>query len=107
MRMIEKANPQVYQTLWGPSELRITGSLKDWNVSSRLSEIRVPTLIISGRYDLFTPAQQKILGDGIPGSEWIIFEESAHLPHLEETERFLEVLEGFLGRVEHQLMRGT
>jgi pimeloyl-ACP methyl ester carboxylesterase len=63
MRMIEKANPQVYQTLWGPSELRITGSLKDWNVSSRLSEIRVPTLIISGRYDLFTPVAHRSASD--------------------------------------------
>ena len=107
MRMIEKGNEQIYRLLSGPNELHITGPLKDWNVNSRLSEIRVPTLIISGRYDEFTAAEQEILRDGIPGSEWVIFEESAHVPHLEETERFLEVLEGFLGRVEHQLTRET
>jgi len=39
---------------------------------------------------------------GIPGSEWVIFENSGHFPHLEETERYLQVLGQFLNRVEAQ-----
>jgi hypothetical protein len=30
----------------------------------------------------------------------VIFEESAHFPHIEEAERYLEVLGGFLSDVE-------
>ncbi len=41
---------------------------------------------------------------GISESEWVIFENSSHMPHLEETERFLEVLSGFLDRVEQKKM---
>ena len=33
--------------------------------------------------------------------EWVIFENSSHMPHLEETEKFLQVLDEFLNRVEH------
>lgn len=33
-------------------------------------------------------------------AEWTVLEQSAHLPHLEEPERFREVVEGFLDRVE-------
>jgi pimeloyl-ACP methyl ester carboxylesterase len=37
---------------------------------------------------------------GIAGSEWVIFENSSHMPHFEETERYLKVLTKFLDRVE-------
>jgi proline-specific peptidase len=107
LEALEQINYQVYQTMWGVDELHITGNLKDWDVSPRLGEVRVPTLLLSGRYDLFTPAEQEVLRDGIPGSEWVLFEESSHLPHAEEPERFPEVLEGFLSRVERQLTPGA
>jgi pimeloyl-ACP methyl ester carboxylesterase len=37
---------------------------------------------------------------GIPGSEWIIFEQSSHLPHAEERELFMERVGAFLATVE-------
>jgi pimeloyl-ACP methyl ester carboxylesterase len=40
------------------------------------------------------------LYQGIASSEWVVFEHSAHVPHLEEPQRYLEVLDGFLERVE-------
>jgi pimeloyl-ACP methyl ester carboxylesterase len=40
------------------------------------------------------------LARGIRGAEWVLFEESAHMPYLEEPERYLEVVGGFLERVE-------
>ena len=93
-------NQQVYETMWGPSEFFATGVLEDWNVESRLGEIDVPTLILSGRYDEATPAQQQRLHEGIPGSRWTIFEHSAHLTFLTEPERYREVLTSFLDGVE-------
>jgi L-proline amide hydrolase len=35
----------------------------------------------------------------IPGSEWVLFEESSHMPHVEEPERCLAAVEAFLERV--------
>ena len=107
LEAFERINPQVYQTMWGAGELHITGNLKDWDITSRLGEIGVPTLLLSGRYDECTPAEQEVLREGIPGSEWVLFEQSAHLPHAEETERFLEVLEDFLSRVEREATPGA
>jgi pimeloyl-ACP methyl ester carboxylesterase len=93
-------NQQVYETMWGPSEFFATGVLADWNVESRLGEIDVPTLILSGRYDEATPAQQRRLLEGISGSRWTILEHSAHMGFLEERERYLEVLTSFLDDVD-------
>jgi pimeloyl-ACP methyl ester carboxylesterase len=66
----------------------------------RLGEIRLPTLVIGGRFDEATPAITETVHRGIPGSEWVIFENSSHFPHVEETERYLQVLGRFLNRVE-------
>jgi len=98
-----RQNPEVYLTMWGPSEFHITGSLKDWSVVDRLGEIRVPTLLLSGRYDEATPDIVKTIHHGIHGSEWVIFENSSHMPHLEESQRYVQVLADFLKRVEAQV----
>jgi pimeloyl-ACP methyl ester carboxylesterase len=93
-------NQQVYETMWGPSEFFATGVLADWDVDARLGEIDVPTLILSGRYDEATPAQQTRLRDGIRRSEWTVLEHSAHLTFIEEPERYGQLLTAFLEKVE-------
>jgi L-proline amide hydrolase len=94
---------EVYSTMWGPNEFTCTGTLKPWDVRERLGEIRVPTLLVSGRYDEATPAMQETLRNGIVGAEQHIFENSSHLPHAEEPEAFRAVVGDFLTRVERDL----
>jgi len=95
-----KFGTQVYETMWGPNEFTVTGTLKGWDVIGLLGEIEVPTLITSGRYDECTPKLVGPLQEGIEGSEWVAFEESAHMAYLEEPERYLQIVGGFLDRVE-------
>jgi proline-specific peptidase len=93
-------HPQVYHAMNGPSEFHIVGTLKDWDIVGRLGEIRIPTLVTSGRHDECTPLIAGTVHRGIPGSEWIVFEESAHMAHVEEPDRYMAVLGDFLGRHE-------
>lgn len=93
-------DPTVYGTMNGPSEFTVIGTIRDWQVTGRLGEIRVPTLIVSGRHDETTPRLQQTLRDGIAGSEWVCFEDSSHLPHVEEPGAWLETVGGFLRRVD-------
>lgn len=92
--------PLVYLTMVGPSEFHVTGSLKDWDVTGRLGEIKAPTLVLGGRHDEATPAITATLQQGIPGARRVIFENSAHMPHLEEPEFYLRVLRDFLAECE-------
>ena len=96
-------SPEVYNYMQGPNEFVITGTFKDWDITGRLGEIDVPTLVTSGRHDECTPMQAEIVHRGIPGSEWVVFEESSHMQFAEEPERYLEVLDDFLTRVEAAL----
>ena len=91
---------RVYASMWGPSEFTCTGSLGTWDVTARLSEIDVPTLILSGRYDEATPAVVQPLHDGIAGSEWVVLENSSHSSHVEEKELTHRLVGEFLARVE-------
>jgi len=97
------SHPVSYETMQGPNECTITGNLKDWDRTDRLGEITVPTLITVGRYDELTPTCAETLHRGIPHAEMRLFEQSAHMAHLEETERYLQVVREFLGRVERTL----
>jgi L-proline amide hydrolase len=101
-RSLEKLmqNPEVYNTMWGPSEFHPTGTLKTWDITGRLGDIRVPTLILSGGYDESTPLINETLQRGIPGSRWVLFEQCAHNSHVEETARYLQVVEEFLAENE-------
>lgn len=93
-------DPEVYHTMNGPSEFHVTGRLRDWDITARLGEIRVPTLVISGRHDEATPAIAQTVHRGIPGAKWVLFEDSSHSVHLEEPERFLQVVGEFFDQVE-------
>ena len=94
---------QVYYTMNGPSEFHVIGVIKDWDRTNRLSEIRVPTLITSGRFDESTPRINEVLHKGIAGSEWVLFEHSSHMAHVEERERYMQTIRSFIERVEAQL----
>jgi proline-specific peptidase len=99
-RGVEKKGKQVYETMLGPNETDVIGRLKNWDITSRLGSIRIPSLLTSGRYDEFTPTQAAVVRDGIPDCTWVLFEKSSHMPHAEETEHYLEVLNDFLTRIE-------
>jgi proline-specific peptidase len=97
---IRATNLEVYNTMWGPSEAHPTGVLAGWDVTARLAEIRVPTLVLCGRHDEATPLQAETIAERLSDAELVVFEESAHMAPIEETERYLATVRKFLARVE-------
>ena len=90
-----------YLTMWGPSEFGpVTGNLDGWDITARLGEIRVPTLLTVGRHDEMWPSHMADMQAGIPGSELVVFEESSHMAFVEEREGYIATVRDFLHRVE-------
>ncbi len=89
-------DPTVYHTMNGPSEFHVVGTMKTWSVIDRLSAITAPTLLVNGRHDEATPACVQPFADHIPDVRWEVFEDSSHLPHVEEEKRYLQVVGDFL-----------
>ncbi|KZV91438.1 proline-specific peptidase [Exidia glandulosa HHB12029] len=95
MEDLEKDNT-VYFTMNGPNEFRVIGPIKDWTIIDRAHLIDVPTLLTNGQYD---EAQNSVIlpfFERIPNVTWIKFPNSSHTAQLEEPERFLQVIGGFL-----------
>lgn len=90
------SDQNVYNSMWGPSELMCNGTLAGHVVTNRIQQIQVPTLIMSGKYDECTPATAQAYQRGIKGSRWELFEESSHLSYVEEAAKYQRVMNDFL-----------
>ena len=95
-RSFAEAGYSVYNTMNGPSEFTVTGTLKTWDIMGRLSEIRMPTLLIGGRYDECRPAHLEEMHHRIAGSRLEIIEEASHLCFAEQPDVFSGLVNGFL-----------
>jgi proline iminopeptidase len=62
----------------------------------RLGALRVPTLILHGRYDPIPMEWAEELAELMPEARLVVLEESGHLPYSEEAERMFAELRGFL-----------
>jgi proline iminopeptidase len=71
--------------------------LQGWTVMNRLSEIKMPTLILAGRYDFLYPTEHQVaLGAGIPNARLEIIECAGHVPHLEQLDAVQSLIRNFL-----------
>jgi proline-specific peptidase len=87
---------EIIETMFGPSDFHIVGTIRNWDVFDRLAEIAVPTLVLAGRFDECVPEHMWEMHRRIHGSRFELFESSAHMPFLEEPHRFDRVMRDFL-----------
>jgi len=67
------------------------------NVTPRLGEIKIPTLVICGEDDQGTPlAMSETMRDGIPGATLAVLPVARHLSNLEDVDGFNAALAAFL-----------
>jgi len=68
-----------------------------FNVMARLSEIKVPTLVISGSADVLTPPKYgAFLADGIEGARHVVIEGGTHYMFAEKPEQTNRAIASFL-----------
>ena len=86
--------------LFGPNEFSVTGTLKNYDRTDRLGEIKLPTLFIAGQYDACTPATSKYYQSLIPGAELVIIENAGHLTMQDNAEADIKAIRDFLDKLE-------
>lgn len=87
---------EIFETMFGPSDFHIVGTIRSWDVFDRLAEITLPTLVVAGRFDECVPEHMRGMHERIAGSRFELFESSAHMPFIEEPQRFDAVMRDFL-----------
>lgn len=86
----------VYRNMNGPTEFHVIGTMRDWTIEDRLHLIEAPTLLISGRHDEATPEVVRPYREKVPDIRAIVFENSSHMPHVEEKDACLGAVSEFL-----------
>ena len=86
----------VYGYMEGPSEFTITGTLKGYDATPRLHELKVPTLVTAGQFDEAVPTTARYFQSLIPNSEFAIIENSGHLVTNDNPAAYNRVLREFL-----------
>ncbi len=80
-----------------PGYMGCSEAIRGLHYLERLSEIRLPTLIMVGEEDEGTPvAASRAMHERIPDSRLVVLPSSAHLSNLEQTDAFNEALMEFL-----------
>ena len=93
-------NEQVYNYMWGPTEFKITGTLKDFDRTSDLKNISEPILFMTGEYDEARPETiykfQKLANN----ASVEIIDDAAHMTMIDQPEKVEEAISKFLNKVE-------
>jgi len=93
-------NDVIYETMWGPTEFHATGSLKSFDVTDHLGELRMPVLLLVGEFDEARPETMARYQKLIAGSQLQVIEGAGHMSMVDEPEKFLQALRGFLHSVD-------
>ncbi len=88
-------NNLIYEKMWGPTEFYATGSLKSFDVTPRLAELRLPVLLVTGEFDEARPETAARYRKLIPGALLEVIPGAAHALFADNPTRTRQVLAEF------------
>jgi L-proline amide hydrolase len=71
-------NEKLYQGMWGPGEIRATGSLKTYDGEPLLPRVTAPALVITGEHDEMTADVLKPLVARMPAANLVVVPDAGH-----------------------------
>jgi len=90
----------VYNYMEGPSEFTITGTLKTYDATPFLKDVKVPVLYTVGEFDEANPKIVKRFASMTPGSRYFLIPGSAHLSEWDNPQAMNQEIRKFLRDVD-------
>lgn len=98
-------NQHIYTYMQGPSEFTITGTLKRYDATSFLPQIRVPTLLTVGEFDEVGPDLVRTHAGLIPGAQFDVLPGSAHITPWDARDANVQLVRHFLNAADSAAAR--
>ena len=95
---MDHMNKTMHNIMSGPCSFETTGNTRYWDITSELHRISVPTLIVTGKYDMVSPRVGSYMKRHIAGSELVVLSRSSHNPFWEQRSTFMRIISRFLSR---------
>jgi proline iminopeptidase len=86
----------VYTFMWGPSEFTATGNLLNYDRLKELTLIKLPTLLTAGEFDEAAPSSVRYFASLIPGAQFQLIPQSAHVTMMDNPKENNRILREFL-----------
>lgn len=99
-RALNKINPVIYVGMQGPSEFGISGKLEKWDVTARLPEIKVPTLVIGATHDTMDPAHMQWVAQQVAKGRFLLCPDGSHMCMWDDQSHYFPGLISFLKEVD-------
>ncbi len=94
------SNSFIYNYMWGPSEFTAVGTLKNYDNSEALNDVKVATLFVTGEYDEARPETVRRFHQMVPGSQFAVIENAGHSTARDNSEQYNEVIKAFMNKLE-------
>lgn len=99
-RALKHANGTIYTLMQGPSEFGIAGRLANWDITDRLKEIRIPTLMIGAKYDTMDPAAMETQSKQVQKGRYLYCPNGSHLAMWDDQQVFMNGVIQFIKDVD-------
>jgi proline iminopeptidase len=91
-------NSNVYFAIAGDDADFVLGDeLAKLDFRPRMKDLKMPVLVIMGRHDRITPPKpMPAVRSSLPAARVVVLEQSAHFPFIEETDKTMAAIDGFM-----------
>ena len=100
--LFEHLNPNIYIYMQGHSEFGMTkdATLKNWDVTTELKNIAVPTLVIGAEHDTMDPEHMKWISTEVQNGRYLHCPNGSHLSQYDDQKVFFTGLIKFIKDVD-------
>ena len=102
VRAFVHLNKKIYILMQGPSEMGASGLLENWDRTSELRQIAVPTLVIGARYDTMDPKHMEWIAKQVQHGEYLYCPRGSHLAMYDDQDTYFAGLISFLKRLDNR-----
>jgi proline iminopeptidase len=95
-----ESNRAIYQYMWGPTEFKATGTLRNFNRVPDLNKITKPILFMGGEFDEVLPETLYEYQKAVPEAKVVIIPNAGHASLYDNPEVYLSSLKKFLEEVD-------
>lgn len=99
-RTMKHVNGEIYAMMQGPSEFGVGGRLATWDITARLKEIRVPTLMIGAKHDTMDPKAMEAQSKLVQKGRYLYCRNGSHLSMWDDQQVFMKGVIGFIKEVD-------
>lgn len=100
-RSFAKLNYPLYLKMQGPSEFGVVGNatLKNWDRTQDLKQIKVPTLAIGSKHDTMDPEAMKKISESVQNGQFLYCPNGSHMSMYDDQETYYKGIINFLKKL--------